>query len=441
MNGKIKVTGGIPLVGEVKPVPNKNAIVVALPASILSNEDIIYKNVPKSTDVEKILELLKLLGAKIDDSDFDNLVINCKNLKSYKLDKDLGTKIRASILFAGPLLARFGIAEIPIPGGCVLGKRSISAHIDIFQKVDVAVTYLEDGYVRLVAPQKNKTKQKFELWQSEASVTATENFAMYAAGVNSQFELIDSACEPHVSQLMNMLSDMGANIDGIGSNKIIIKGNPTLKGVHFEALPDHIDIAGYIVASALTKGNIKILNANIPEIIGVYTNWFPKFGINVYPKGKDLIADGTGELKIDLKESGFPLATENLPKFAPRPWPGYPVDALPQIIALACKLDGRLLVQNWMYETGLDFIQELNKLGANIFVCDPQRVIVSGPINFKGGEVVTPAIIQASMSIFLASLSDPVETTLHGVDVLKRRYPNIYDIYSKLGAKIQILDE
>lgn len=150
--------------------------------------------------------------------------------------------------------------------------------------------------------------------------------------------------------------------------------------------------------------------------------------------------DGSGELMIDLKDSGFPLAGDDLPKFVPKPWPGFPIDALPAIVVLACKARGRLLIQNWMYETGLDYVRELSALGANIFMTDPQRIIVSGPTKFKGGKITVPGIIEGAKAVFLASLCDEVTTTVEGVGILQRRYTDIFDIYRQLGVSIEIVN-
>lgn len=430
------IKGGNPLIGEVTPVPNKNSILSALPACILTDETVTYQNVPRSTDVLKMLEMLRLMGAEIDDSDFDSIKISCKKLESCQVDHDLGNLIRASVMFAGPLLVRFGIAKIPVPGGCVLGKRSISAHIDAFQKAGISVEY-EDGCVVFKAPQ-TKSSQ-YDIWQFEASVTATENIAMYASGTDAEFEITDCACEPHVAQLTQMLSDMGSTVSGIGSNKVSIKGKAKLSGVTYTPDPDFVDIAGFIVAAAVTKGKIRIKGANIKRIVGGLLEWFRKFNIRIEEDGCDLIVTGSSLLKIDSKNTGFPLAAEDLPKFVPRPWPGFPVDALPAVVTLACKTDGKLLIQNWMYETGLDFIKELNQMGADIFMADSQRIIINGPVHFKGGTITAPGIIQACKSIFLASLADPVETIILGADILKRRYPDIVEKYRQLGSDIQVL--
>ncbi len=436
MSETLKITGGNKLYGTVTPVPNKNAILAALPASLLTEKTILYKNIPNTTDVTKILELLKSLGAKIESDFKGNISISCKNINSFILDKDLAGSIRSSILFAGPLLARFGTAEIPLPGGCVLGKRSISAHLDAFTKADISADFSEDCVI-FTAPK--KPKKEYKIWMMEASVTATENLILYSAGVDSRFVITEAASEPHVSQLLELLISMGTEINGIRSNRLTITGNKRLVGSEFTPDPDFVDIGGLITAAALTKGKITIKNSNNYDIVGGMIQCFEKFNIGITHEGKDIKVDGSTELFIDPKNSGFPLAGENLPKLAPRPWPGFPVDVLPVMLTLASKAKGRILIQNWMYETGLDFVHQLNAMGANIFVADPQRVIVTGPADFKKSRVVSPSIIQACKAIFLAALADPVEIIIEGTHILKRRYPNIVEIYKELGADIEIV--
>ncbi|MCE5209370.1 MAG: UDP-N-acetylglucosamine 1-carboxyvinyltransferase [Chloroflexi bacterium] len=434
MTAAIKISGGIKLMGEVTPVPNKNAMLPALTACLLTDETVTYQNLQKSTDVLRTLQILKNLGAEVDDSNFSDIHINCSKVKSHEVDYTNGNALRSSILFAGPLLARFGRARIPLPGGCVLGKRSISAHIDAFKKVGIR-TEVMDGYAMFERVQ--PIQKHYELWMMEASVTATENLVMYAAGTKAAFSITEAAVEPHVTQLLKLLESFGTEIFGFESNKIRIHGKAGLKGAVFTPDPDHIDIAGLIVAAAVTKGRIVIKDSNIYRVVGGLVQFFSKFNIDIQVSGKDLIVDGSRDLVIDCVDSGFPLAAQDLPKVSPRPWPGFPVDALPNVVTLACKTRGKTLIQNWMYETGLDFIRELNVLGANIFMADPQRVIVNGPINFKGGKVLAPSIIQATQAIFLAALADPADTVIEGWDILKRRYPNTLDVYRSLGAQIE----
>lgn len=437
MSGIIRVTGGNKLIGEVTPIPNKNSIVAALPAALLSSEDVVYKNVPATSDVEKILDLMKMMGAEVEES-AGVVKINCKNLNSYKVDLAIGGQFRGSLMFVGPLLARFGVAEVPMPGGCELGMRSIEAHVDVFRAVGVKVERVGD-YVRFEAPK--KTEKKYRVWQIEASVTATENFAMYAAGVEAEFELIDAACEPHVEDVMTLLSDMGVGVSGSGSNRVTINGVNKFKKAEFVPRPDFIDICGLIVAAAITDGRITIKGANIPDIVDGIIKWFVMFNIDIKRQGSDLVVSvGKGGLEIDVNKEGFPLASPNLPKLYPRPWPGFPVDAIPAMATLASKSKGRLLLKNWMYESGLDFVRELNQMGADIMMMDPEKIIVNGPVNFKGGYVTTPSVIQSCKAIFLASLADKVVTTISGVDILRRRYPNVFEVYSRLGAKIEVLE-
>lgn len=437
MQETLKIIGGNKLRGNITPVPNKNSIVAAIPASLLTDEDVIYKNIPETTDVKILFEILRGIGAQVDDKNYKKVTINCSKVDKFAIDQEMGNRLRASILFAGPLLARFGKAKIPVPGGCVLGKRSISSHIDAFTKVGIKIKYQNDGFVYFERPK--RIKKEYFVWLSEASVTATENLVFYSAGVDSKITIIDAACEPHVSQNVELMENMGATVTGRNSNKLVIEGKENLNGAVYTPQPDHVDIGGIIVAAAITKSRLTIKNSNIFHIVEGLINYFEKFNIKFEFSGDDLIVDGRGELIIDPKTSGFPLAGSALPKFLPRPWPGFPVDILPVVVTLACKTKGSLLVQNWMYESGLDFVTRLNTLGADIFVSGPQRVIVKGPVKFSGGTVTAPSIIQATKAIFLAGLADNVETTIIGADILKRRYPDVVKVYKKLGADIKVV--
>lgn len=438
MNGVMRITGGRKLEGVVTPIPNKNSLVAVLPAAILTNETMVYKNVPNTSDVVKIVQILKLLGADVDQGTEGEIKINCSGVKSHIVDPVLGGQFRASLMFAGPLLARFGVADIPLPGGCVLGMRSIAAHLDVFKKAGITFEYI-DEFVRF---KKSKSQEKkYDIWQIEASVTATENLAMMAAGTGASYTLTDAACEPHVVELLKMLSAMGAQIKGIGSNKITIKGNKKLHGTTYIPGPDFVDIAGLIVAAAVTDGKIRIKGANVGEIVNGMINWFEIFNIKIERVGMDLVVSRKGELMIDVENSGVPLAAPDLPKLYPRPWPGFPVDAIPVMAVLASKTKGRLLLKNWMYESGFDFVRELNLMGADIFVSDPERIIITGPVKFKGGVIVSPSVIQSCKAIFIAALCDPVVTEIHGVDILRRRYPNVFETYTSLGAVIERVDD
>jgi len=430
----LKIKGGNKLIGDVKPIPNKNSFMAVLPAAVLSDNDVIYYDVPNTTDVKKHLEILKLLGAKIDDADYSKITINCKEVKSYTIDSPLASEFRSSIMYVGPLLSRFGKAKVPLPGGCTLGARSINAHIEIFKKLGAQIN-LTDKFAEFKIDNEN-VKNDF-IWQKEVSVTASENFAIFAAGLKSKVTLYNSACEPHVFDLLQLLLKMGAKIEGAGSNRVTIEGTSTFKAVEYHPTPDPIDIAGFIVAAALTDGEIRIKGGNMSNIVDGLISHLKPFNISIAKDKNDLIVKRDGRLYIDPNESGFPMAADDLPKFNPGPWPNFPVDALPVAVTLATKTHGKLFMQNWMYETGFSFASVLNELGAKIFISDPQRIIVEGPCVYKGGEVTSPRVIQACKALFLAALTDPVETTIHGVDVLYRRYPDIVSVYRSLGANIE----
>jgi UDP-N-acetylglucosamine 1-carboxyvinyltransferase len=436
MSNSIKVFGGNPLNGVVTPIPNKNAILKIIPAALLSEQTTICKNFPDTTDVEKMLEIAKRLGATVEKEGSD-IKISSNNLQTSNIDEDLGGKVRTSIMFVGPLLHRFGHVKVPMPGGCTLGKRSIAAHIEVFTKAGVEIEY-GDMHVTFKKPTNSRT-EPLTIWQTETSVTATENIIMYLASLTAETTLINAACEPHVEQLCKFLVSMGADIQGIGSNKLTIKDNSNLRGTTFIPEPDHVDIGGFIVAAAITRGKITVKDAAPIHISGGLINVFSKFGILITTVGNDLHIDGTKDLEIDLINSGFPMADEDLPKLNPGPWPNFPVDVLPVVVPLACKTKGRLLINNWMYESGLQFVYNLKALGALIDVIDGQKIIVHGPSKFKSGEVTVPEVIQACKAVFLASLADNAEIIIHGTDILKRRYPDIFNVYRSLGAKIEIL--
>lgn len=433
------IRGGHRLMGVVEPIPNKNSIVAALPAALLSTKDVVYHKVPQTSDVEKILELMRALGAEITDNKSGDVTINCKNLILKKIDEKIGGSFRGSLMFVGPLLARFGEVEVPLPGGCDLGMRSIESHVSVFRKVGVKV--IRNGnFVKFTAPK--NLKKTIKVWQIEASVTATENIAMYLSGIKSKVALIDAASEPHVVDLLMLLAHMGATIKGVGSNEIEILGTNDFKKAEFTPGPDFVDIAGMFVAVGVTNGEIRIKGANVPEIVDGLINWFELFNLVFVRKGQDLVVSvGRGGLVTDVKKSGFPMAAPGLPKLYPRPWPGFPVDCIPPMATLASKSKGRLMLMNWMYETGLDFVRELNALGADILMMDPEKIMINGGVIFHGGEVTTPTVIQACKAIFLAALADKATTVIHGVEILRRRYPNIFEVYRKLGADIEVIED
>lgn len=404
----------------------------ALPLAAVSCAGVVYRSLPQTTDVECFLDIYRCWGATVERIGSEDVLIDCRDVSSFRVDLEVGKRLRGAFMFVGPLLSRFGVAEVPLPGGCKLGMRSIATHINSFRKLGVTVEQ-EDGYLRFVAPR--ETGQEYTIWMLESSVTATQNIAVYAAARDISINIIGASCEPHVCDVLTLLKNMGARISGIGTNMLQIQGSSSLGRAEFSASPDHVDVAGYLVAAAITKGRLKICGADLPLIMDGIIDWFELFGVDVKRSSGDLIVNGQCELR--LRERELPIAGRDLPKLAVRPWPGFPVDVLPVMVTLASKTEGSILFQNWMYETGFDFVRELNYLGAEIYMSDPQKVIVMKPVvQFVGGEIVAPGVIQGTKALFLAGLADPVETIIHGTDILRRRYPNIFETYQRIGANI-----
>lgn len=435
MNGSYSIFGGNRLTGTVTPIPNKNSLMGAMPLAVIAPAGFSIRALPNTSDVHGFIEIFDALDVDCAMKD-GRCVFDSSRLDTYHVRSARGSTFRGSVSLAGPLLARFGKATLPIPGGCKLGERSISTHINAFR--DLGIEAEENGTeISLRRPRNMKTKGT--AWLSEASVTTTISLASFAAAVDGDFEINNAACEPHVCDVLSALSRMGARIEGIGSNHLRIRGNSKLGAVEFDASPDFVDVAGYCVAAAVTKGEIHIVNGNANNMMVGIARWLKSFSVDIELVGTDIHVKTDHELEIISER--FPKASHDLPKLAVAPWPGMAVDVLPVMVTLATKAKGRILFQNWMYESGFDFIRELVYLGADIYMSDPQKIIVMEPATtYRGGVIGSPGVIQGTKALFLAALADPVETTLHGTNILKRRYPDILETYRLLGARIEDLE-
>ncbi len=432
MNGTYKIIGGNALEGSVSPIPNKNSLMGALPLAVLLNEGFGIEDLPDTSDVGGFREIFR--DMRIESTRRGSVTFfNSSKISTHRIASGIAQTFRGSFSLAGPLLARFGKACLPIPGGCKLGIRSVATHISGFRELGIDVE--EDGNDILLSLTRG-WNQRGMVWLSEASVTATISIASFAAGTDCEIEIRNAACEPHVCDVLNTLSEMGAQIEGVGSNHLSIKGTSNLTPAVFKASPDFVDVSGYCVAAGVTRGNIRIINGNQGRIMFGIAKWLSYFNLDVTFDEADIIVNGTRGLEI--QSDSFPKASHDLPKLSVAPWPGFPVDVLPVMVTLATKSKGRILFQNWMYESGFDFIRELVYMGADIYMSDPQRIIVMEPqTQYVGGVVGSPGVIQGTKAILLAALSDPVETILSGTDILKRRYPRILDTYRSLGADIE----
>ncbi|MFW5720052.1 MAG: UDP-N-acetylglucosamine 1-carboxyvinyltransferase [Candidatus Dojkabacteria bacterium] len=423
---KIIINGGKPLQGTVRPVANKNSIVAMLPATMLTDEDVIIHNVPMSTDVRSMCALIKKLGAEVEFlNEGETLRINCKNVNSWELDPELSQGIKASVMFMGPLLTRFGKASMPIPGGCKLGTRPLDSFID--NMVQLGAKYRrEKGYFL----EADKLEGK-EVWSWFPSVTGTENLVLMATRIPGKTVIYNAACEPHVQELCELLVQMGANISGIGSNKLIIEGVEHLSGTEYTVLSDHLDVGGFIASSVMTGGEVTIEKAVIRHM-GLILQVYEKLGIRVevdkvhdtihIPKEQNLTIEKTvrGDV-FDFKS------------FA---WPLLPPDLVHVAVVLALYANGSAIFHNSFYEYGFFFIEELAKMKGTVIMADPHRIITFGPTRFQSANLIAPNIIQAAYALLLCCLSAEGKSTLNNAEPLFRRFSDLIDQFSSLGADI-----
>ncbi|MCA9392094.1 UDP-N-acetylglucosamine 1-carboxyvinyltransferase [candidate division WWE3 bacterium] len=425
---RYKVTGGVPLHGEVTPITNKNSILKLIPAAMLTAEPVILHKVPKTSDVRVMLRVAKILGAKVHYFDGgDSVKITADNVTSTSIPADISQKARATLLFLGPLYARFGEAGIGESGGCKLGTRPIDTHFINFEKLGAEVTYDKGGYQL-----KAKKNEDVFVWQDEAGVTPTENAIMASVIGKRHVTIYNAACEPHTQDLCNMLNEMGAHIEGVGSNKLEIDGVDELHGVEYTPIVEHLDVGTYIAAAAITNGEILIKNA-IPEHMTQILTMYKRLGVEVEIRGEDIFVPRNQALVANPDIRG------NLNKIDAQPWPGLPADLLPIAVVLACHAEGSILLHNKQYESAMGFVEELVKMKANILLADTRQAVTLGKSKLKGAHIFPPSIIQATVALFLAALAAEGTSTIENVEIIERRYPNITQSYRKLGAKIEVI--
>ena len=424
--GSYKITGGIPLSGTVEPITNKNSILKLIPAAILTSQPVTLHNVPKTTDVSVLLSLFKLLGGSVHYfNKGTSIKLTAQNINETIIPASISQKARATLVFLGPLLARFGETGIGESGGCNLGNRPIDTHFRNFKKLGSTVTHDSGGFYI-----KRTNHDDVFIWQDEAGVTPTENLIMASVLGKSKVTIYNAACEPHTQDLCNMLTQMGANIDGIGSNRLVISGVPELNGTEYTPIVEHLDVGTYIAAAAITGGQITIKNA-IPEHMTQILTMYDRLGVHVEINRNDIYVPAKQKLEIKPDIRG------GINKIDAQPWPGFPVDLLPVALVLATQSKGSIIIHNKMFETGMFFVDELIKMKAQLVLADPHRVITMGKAQLSGTTVHAPNIIQAGVALFLAALCAQGETIIHDIDIIKRRYPNIAESYRSLGAQIE----
>jgi UDP-N-acetylglucosamine 1-carboxyvinyltransferase len=417
------IEGGRPLSGSIRAAGNKNAALPIIAAALLADEPVTLTNVPAIRDVETMLELVADLGVEVDSVGDGVVRIHATDLRKHELDEELCTRIRASILLAGPLLARFAEAIVPPPGGDVIGRRRLDTHIHAFSKLGADIRANRRFHMRaerLVAA---------AIFLDEASVTGTENAIMAATLAQGETIIANAACEPHVQDHCRFLVSLGADIEGIGSNILRIRGVERLGGGEWRVCPDHIEVASLIGLGAVTEGEIVIEDAVPDHLAGVWPG-FERLGITCHVDGSSVRVPGRQELLIrdDLGSQ--------IPKIEDGPWPAFPADLTSIAVAVATQARGTVLIFEKMFENRLFFVDKLVGMGARIILCDPHRAVVSGPSRLYGERLSSPDI-RAGMAMLIASLCAEGRSTIGNIREIDRGYERIDERLRALGASIE----
>ena len=431
--GSFKIEGGNKLSGSIVPQGAKNEALQVLCALLLTKDKVIIDNLPDIIDVNKLISLLKNLGVsvnKLDKGKYEfqasDIDINYLESKQFKVD---GKGLRGSIMLVGPLLGRFGIGSIPRPGGDKIGRRRLDTHFEGFIKLGAKFNYNKEDYFYTVSSDKLKGT---EMLLDEPSVTGTANILMASVLANGKTVIYNAACEPYLQQLCKMLLSMGANISGIGSNRLIINGVDKLVGTSHTILPDMIEIGSWIGLAAMTKSELTIKNVNW-DYLGQIPSVFKKLGIQLEKVNDDIyIPSHVNGYEVQSYIDGSVLTVSD------GPWPGFTPDLLSIILVIATQARGSLLIHQKMFESRLFFVDKLIDMGAKIILCDPHRATVIGH-DFKSqlkSTVMTSPDIRAGISLLIAALSAKGTSTIHNIEQIDRGYENIDSRLKAIGAKI-----
>jgi UDP-N-acetylglucosamine 1-carboxyvinyltransferase len=423
MPPRFHVRGGRPLRGSVRPAGNKNAALPILASTVLADGVVELDNIPRIRDVETMLALLQDLGAATEWTAGNTVKVDTRALRPKPLDPALCARIRASILLAGPMLARFGAVTLPPPGGDVIGRRRVDTHFLALEQLGASVT-VGDRYEL-----EGKSLAGADIFLDEPSVTGTENALMAAVMAKGRTVLRNAACEPHVQDLARALMAMGAHIDGVGSNIYTIEGGRPLNGASYAIGPDHIEIGSFIGLAAVTNGEV-VIDPVRPDDLRSTLLGFERLGIRPRVDGSRLTVSPDQERRIRPDLGG------HVPKLEDGPWPAFPADVMSTTIVTATQCSGMLLVFEKMFESRLFFVDKLIGMGARIVLCDPHRAVISGPSPLKGGTVESPDI-RAGMAMLLAALAAEGPSTIHNVGQIERGYERIDERLRALGAEIE----
>jgi UDP-N-acetylglucosamine 1-carboxyvinyltransferase len=417
------IEGGTPLGGRVSAAGNKNGALPILAATLLATEPVTLSNVPRIRDVETMVALLADIGAEVEWLGPNEIRVDAGNASKHELDPELCSRIRASFLLAGPLLARFGRASVPPPGGDVIGRRRLDPHIHALAELGVEIDV--NGRFDMRSP----GLQGRRIFLDEASVMATENAVMAASLAAGETVIGNAACEPHVQDLCRFLGSLGARIEGIGSNVLRIEGVQELSGGEWRIAPEHIEVASFIGLAAVTGGDVTVEDVARDDLDPIMPA-FKRLGVRVelsdhsvrVPPGQELV------IEDDLGDQ--------IPKIEDGPWPAFPADLTSIALAVATQARGTILIFEKMFENRLFFVDKLVSMGARIILCDPHRAVVTGPSKLYGQRMSSPDI-RAGMAMLIAGLCAEGVSTIGNIGEIDRGYERIDERLRALGARIE----
>jgi len=424
---KFVIEGGVPISGELTPAGNKNAALPLLAACLLTDEPVILRNMPCIQDVLVMRKLLESIGAQIESLDDSTWRIVARDLGPADLNPDLCRRIRASILVAGPLAARFAEFKLPPPGGDVIGRRRLDTHILALRALGVDVKY-ERGFSF-----RANGLRGADFLMDEASVTATENAIMAAVTARGDTIIRNAASEPHVQELCYFLNGLGAHIEEIGSNTLHIHGVSKLHGGEFTIGPDYLEVISFVGAAAVTHGSVRVKQAGVNNL-HMIRHVFERMGVTWDVEGDDLIVPPDQEMKI------VPDLDGAIPEIKTNVWPAFPTDLISIAITVATQASGSVMFHDWMFSGRMYFTDKLVGMGAKIILCDPYRCLVQGPNQLYSESLESPDI-RAGMSMLLAALAAKGKSTIRNVGQIERGYQDVDKKLRALGAQIERVKE
>jgi UDP-N-acetylglucosamine 1-carboxyvinyltransferase len=422
------VNGGKPLSGTITPSGNKNSALPILCATLLTDEPVTLRNVPAITDIEKLVVFLQEQGSRIQwDRDTGEMRIDHSGFDATRLEGELPSGMRSAVLLFAPLLQRMRRIIIPTNAkGCSLGIRELDPHLEILERLGAKIQ--RRGNLRLTLTDGFSGARH---WPDYMSVTATENFVMAAALAKGESVLINAASEPHVQDLCAVLVGMGAKIEGIGTSKITVQGVRKLRGGTFTINTDYHEVVTFLALGAITGGEVRVRHS-LPHHFDLITRAFAKLGVVVEHEGDTAVVRRNQKLVIEA-----PFTSNLLPKIEAAPWPYFPVDLLPCMIALAVRAEGSIQFWNKVYEGGFTWMPELSKFGAHVVVSDPHRVIIFGDRPLRPATVDAPYIIRAAVALYMIAASIKGRSVVKNADTIKRAHPRFVENLRSLGAEVE----